>query len=49
MLQPQVIHEYLARECSEGRVLGPLGPMLFPSIQVSHFGVMPKHTLGSGE
>jgi len=44
--QPQVICEYLARECSEGCVLDPLNPMLFPSIQVSHFGVVPKHTPG---
>ena len=44
--RPQVIREYLPRECSEGCVLGPLDPMLFSFTQVSGFGVVPKHTPG---
>jgi len=39
-----VICEYLAKECSEGCVLGLLDPVQFPSIQVGHLGVVPKHT-----
>ena len=30
MQHPEVIREYLAKECSEGRVLGPLDPTQFP-------------------
>ncbi len=29
---PEVIQGYLAEECSEGRVLGPLSPMQMPSV-----------------
>jgi len=36
---PQVISEYLASECREGRVMGPLDPGQFP---YSQFGVVPK-------
>ena len=42
----EVIQEYLAEECSEGRVLGPLDPDLFPFVQVSRFGVIPKGSTG---
>eukprot|EP00731_Ephydatia_muelleri_P010115 Em0005g701a len=38
----QVIREYLAVECSEGRVVGPLNPPWSQSIQISRFGVIPK-------
>ncbi len=41
-----VISQYLAKECTEGRVLGPLDEHLLPQIQVSRLGVVPKHTLG---
>ncbi len=41
-----VISQYLAKECAEGRVLGPLDEHLFPQIQVSRLGVVPKHTPG---
>ena len=43
---PEVVRQYLARECSEGRVLGPLDPDQFPTTHVSRFGVIPKRTTG---
>ena len=43
---PQVVREYLALECSEGRVLGPLVPAQFPQVHVSRFGVIPKGSSG---
>ena len=44
--RPEVIREYLATECSEGRVLGPLDPAKFPQIHTSRFGVIPKGSTG---
>ena len=44
--RPEVVREYLATECSEGRVLGPLEPAKFPQIHTSHFGVIPKELTG---
>ena len=44
--QPQVVREYLAKECSEGRVLGPLLPTTLPQVHTSHFGVIPKGSTG---
>ena len=44
--QPQVINDYLAVECAEGRVLGPLEPNNLPYIHTSHIGVIPKSTPG---
>ena len=44
--RPEVIREYLAKECSEGRVLGPLDPTKFPHIHTSCFGVIPKGLTG---
>ena len=43
---PAVIRDYLAEECSEGRVLGPLDPSAFPQVHVSRFGVIPKGSTG---
>lgn len=43
---PQVIRDYLATECSEGRVLGPLDPSHFPMVASSRFGVIPKGSTG---
>ncbi len=37
-----MVCEYLLKECSEGRVLGPFPMAAFPSVQVSRFGVIPK-------
>ncbi len=39
---PEVVDEYLAEECSSGRVLGPLNPEEWPFIHTSRFGVIPK-------
>ena len=44
--QPQVVQDYLAVECSEGRVLGPLDPLALPQVHVSRFGVIPKGNTG---
>ena len=44
--QPQVIRDYLAQECSEGRVLGPLDPLMLPQVQINRFGVIPKGATG---
>lgn len=44
--KPDVIRDYLAKECSEGRVLGPLDPSEFPYIHTSRFGVIPKGSSG---
>ena len=42
----QVIREYLAVQCSEGRVVGPLNPPWSQSIQISRFGIIPKGSTG---
>ena len=44
--KPEVDRDYLSRECAEGRVLGPLDPGLYPRVQVSRFGVIPKGSTG---
>lgn len=43
---PEVVREYLANECSKGRVLGPLDPSQYPQVHTSRFGVIPKSTPG---
>jgi len=43
---PQEMSEYLAAECSLGRVVGPVNPEEFPQIHVSRFGVIIKSTEG---
>lgn len=43
---PEVIRDYLAKECNEGRVLGPLSPALPLFIHTSHFGVIPEGSSG---
>ena len=40
------INEYPAQECAEGGILGPFDEQSLPQIQVSHLGVVPKHTPG---
>lgn len=39
---PQVIDEYLVKECSLGRIVGPLNPTILPGVHISRFGVIPK-------
>ena len=43
---PDVVREYLATECAEGRVMGPFSPEDFPLVHVSRFGVIPKGSTG---
>ncbi len=40
------ISAYLAKECAEGRVLGPFDEQSLPQLNVSRLGVVPKHTPG---
>jgi type III secretion system FlhB-like substrate exporter len=44
--RPQVVTEYLANECAEGRVLGPLNGDEFQQVHTSRFGVIPKGSTG---
>lgn len=44
--QAEVVDEYLGKECSEGRMVGPLNPKDWPGIHISPFGVIPKSTQG---
>ena len=41
-----MVRDYLATECSEGRVLGPLDPAEFPFVHTSRIGVIPKGSSG---
>lgn len=43
---PDVIRDYLAKECSEGRMLDTLDPSLLLFIHTSRFGVIPKGSSG---
>ena len=48
MQKPEIVREYLSKECTEGWVLGPLPPELFSSVQISRIGVIPKGSTGNG-
>ena len=39
---PQFVDSYIRKECEAGRLLGPFDPDLFPVVQISRFGVIPK-------
>ena len=39
---PQVVHEYLEKECSQGHIAGPLPLHALSDVQISPFGVIPK-------
>ena len=39
---PENISNYLAAECSKGRMLGPLPTCSIPNIQINRIGVIPK-------
>ena len=43
---PHLIREYLAEECAQGRVVGPLPRGRFPEVHVSRFGLIPKKVPG---
>ena len=42
MKHSDVIQDYLAKECLEGRIVDPLPLDSFPQVQISRFGVIPK-------
>ena len=44
---PEVVREYIEKECIAGRLLGPLDPVLFLEVHTSRFGVIPKSDPGS--
>ena len=46
LTQPKVVCEYLAKECVEGRVIGPLEPALHPMVHISWIGVISKKSTG---
>ena len=46
--KPEVVSEYLIKECVQGRVMGPLDPAQFLMVQTSHFGVIIKGSSGKG-
>ena len=46
MEKPEVVRDYLSKECAEGWVLGPLSPKAFPNVQISQIGVIPKDSTG---
>ena len=43
---PEVVRDYLVRECMEGRIISPLLLSDFPRIHTSCFGVIPKSLPG---
>ena len=47
MEHPEVVQEYIEKECIAGRLLGPLDPALFPEVHTSGFRVIPKSDPGS--
>ena len=50
MEHPEVVRDYLAKECAEGRKLGLFPVDTFLGVQVSRFGVIPKkERQGSGD
>ena len=44
--QPQIVRDYLAEECAQGRVMGPFDPGSLPQVHTNRFGVIPKSTPG---
>ena len=44
---PQVVDDYIMKECLAGGLLGPLDPQMLTEVQVSRFGVIPKSEPGS--
>ena len=42
LLNPSPVQEYLAKECTANRVLGPMPPTAASSTHVNRFGVIPK-------
>lgn len=45
---PEVVREYLASECLEGKILGPFNPDQLPMVHTSRLGVIYLRALGVG-
>lgn len=45
---PEVVRDYLSKECSEEKVLGPLDTPQLPGVHTSRFSVIPKGSTGKG-
>ena len=43
---PEVVRDYLTKECAEGRIFGPFIINQFSQVHVSRFGVIPKGNSG---
>ena len=39
---PEVVRDYLAKECAEGRIFGPFDINQLPQVSVNRFGVISK-------
>ena len=39
---PQIIEEYLQKDTTAGRILGPFSPHSMPGVHINRFGVIPK-------
>ena len=46
-MHPQVVDDYITKECAAGKILGPFDPHMFPEVHVCGFRVIPKTELGS--
>ena len=44
---PEVVRDYIAKECSLGRLLGPFDPQALPGVHTSRFGIIPKGNSGN--
>ena len=44
---PEVVRDYIAKECSLWRLLGPFDPQALPGVHTSRFGVIPKGNSGN--
>jgi len=44
---PQVVRDYISKECEAGRLLASFNPHMFPDVHISRFGVIPKADPGS--
>lgn len=44
---PEVINEYIAKECFEGPILGSFNASLLPEVQINRFGVIPTRSSSS--
>ena len=45
-LVPQLITDYLAEECAEGRIISSVPSAILPAVHISRFGLIPKKAPG---